>query len=112
MSKRPSPIRVVTFSTLYPNFEQPDHGVFVENRLRHLIATGEVASRVVAPVGWVPFDSPIFGRHQANARVPSGEARFGVSILHPRYLIIPKIGMTMAPALLFAGALRVLKRLQ
>jgi teichuronic acid biosynthesis glycosyltransferase TuaC len=112
MSKRPSPIQVVTFSTLYPNSEQPNHGVFVENRLRHLISTGEVASRVVAPVGWVPFDSPIFARHGANARVPSRETRFGLSILHPRYLTIPKIGMTVAPALLFAGALRALKRLQ
>ncbi len=106
------PIRILTFSTLYPNAEQPTHGIFVENRLRHLISTGEVASRVVAPVGWIPFDSHLFGRHATNARVPETETRGGVTIYHPRFLVIPKIGMSVAPALLYAGALGTLKRLQ
>ena len=30
-------IRLLTFTTLYPNAAQPHHGVFVENRLRHLL---------------------------------------------------------------------------
>lgn len=106
------PIRTLTFTTLYPNSEQPTHGIFVENRLRHLVATGEVSSRVVAPVGWVPFDSAIFGGYVANARVPRAETRFGLSIRHPRFPIIPKIGMTAAPGLLYAGALQTLKRLR
>ena len=41
------PLRVLTFTTLFPNSEQPSHGVFVENRLRHLVASGEVESVVV-----------------------------------------------------------------
>ena len=105
------PIRILTFSTLYPNSEQPTHGVFVENRLRHLISTGEVISRVVAPIGWVPFDSAIFGRHASIARVPTKESRFGITVHHPRFLVIPKLGMSAAPALLYSGTLRVLKRL-
>ena len=111
-ANRRRPIRIITFSTLYPNPEQPNHGVFVENRLRHLIATGEVTSRVVAPIGWVPLDAPIFGKHASNARVPLSELRLGLSVVHPRYLIIPKIGMSVAPALLYAGALRTLRRLE
>ena len=55
-------IRLVTFSTLYPNAVQPNHGVFVENRLRHLIASGEVVSRVVAPVPYFPFRAARFGQ--------------------------------------------------
>ena len=35
------PFRLLTFSTLYPNAAQPNHGVFVENRLRHLVASGK-----------------------------------------------------------------------
>src|SRR5690348_6671279 len=95
----PRPIRIVTFSTLYPNTEQANHGVFVENRLRHLIKTGEVTSRVVAPVGWLPFNGPIMGRYASHARVPLSETRFGLPIVHPRFLIIPKVGMSLAPAL-------------
>ena len=47
-------VRLLTFSTLYPNAAQPNHGVFVENRLRHLVATGEAGSTVLAPVPWFP----------------------------------------------------------
>ena len=109
---RDRPIQIITFSTLYPNSMHPNHGIFVENRLRHLVAAGQVASRVVAPVGWVPLDSPIFGRHAANARAPLTESRFGLPVLHPRVLIIPKVGMLLAPALLYVAALRTLRRLQ
>src|SRR5271169_3294344 len=87
------PIRILTFSTLYPNSAQPNHGVFVENRLRHLVETGEVSSRVVAPIGWVPFDHPVFGSYATNARVPASETRFGLPVAHPRFMVIPKIGM-------------------
>ena len=106
------PIRTVTFSTLYPNPEQPNHGIFVENRLKHLLATRDVTSRVVAPVGWVPFGARLFGRYAAYARIPLSESRLGLQVLHPRFLVIPKVGMSIAPALLYAGALRTLRRLQ
>ena len=28
-----APLRLLTFSTLYPNAAQPNHGIFVENRI-------------------------------------------------------------------------------
>jgi len=98
-------IRMVTFSTLYPNAIQPNHGVFVENRLRHLIASGEVISRVVAPVPYFPFRSARFGHYAEFAQVPAWEERHGLTINHPRYLLIPKIGMNMTPHLMAWAAL-------
>jgi glycosyltransferase involved in cell wall biosynthesis len=106
------PIRIITFSTLYPNPAQTNHGIFVENRLRHLVATGRVTSRVIAPIGWVPFNSRIFGRHAANACVPLQQLRFGLEVFHPRVLTIPKVGMLLAPILLYACVLGLLRRLQ
>ncbi|HEX7325067.1 MAG TPA: hypothetical protein VF292_06910, partial [Rhodanobacteraceae bacterium] len=44
------PVRLLVFTSLYPNSEQPRHGIFVEQRLRHLAATGKVSATVVAPV--------------------------------------------------------------
>lgn len=35
------PIRTLLFSTLYPSNVRPSHGIFVETRLRHLLASGE-----------------------------------------------------------------------
>jgi teichuronic acid biosynthesis glycosyltransferase TuaC len=94
-------INILTFSTLYPNSVRPGHGIFVENRLRHLLATGEVSADVIAPAPWFPFSGNRFGEYGAFARVPHIETRHGISIHHPRYPLIPKIGMTIAPWLIF-----------
>jgi len=110
-SEATRPIEIVTFTTLFPNLVQPNHGVFVENRLRHLVGTGEVSSRVVAPVGWVPFDWKLLGRHAQIRRVPRREKRGDLSVFHPRVVIVPKVGMLLAPALLYASARRLLHRL-
>ena len=93
-------MKILTFSTLFPNSEKPGHGIFVETRLRHLVASGQVEARVVAPVPWFPSANPRFGDYAKQARVPRQEQRHGIAVLHPRYLTIPKIGMNVAPLLL------------
>lgn len=43
-------IRLLTFTNLYPSDERPRHGIFVEERLRRLVATGRISASVVVPV--------------------------------------------------------------
>ena len=97
-------MKILTFSTLFPNTEKPGHGIFVETRLRHLVASGQVEARVVAPVPWFPLHHARFGNYAQFAKVPVRETRSGIDVLHPRYMVIPKIGMNLAPSLLAAGA--------
>jgi teichuronic acid biosynthesis glycosyltransferase TuaC len=104
-------MRTITFSTLYPNQSQPRHGIFIEQRLRHLLKTEQLESRVVAPVPWFPFQHPRFGRYAVFARAPRDETRHGIRILHPRYLLLPKIGMSQAPLAMALAAKRSLDRL-
>jgi teichuronic acid biosynthesis glycosyltransferase TuaC len=104
-------IRLLTFSTLFPNNARPNHGVFVENRLRHLVASGAVSSEVIAPVPWFPSSHPCFGDWAVNARVVTQEIRHGLIVRHPRFLVIPKIGMSLAPVLLYRAMLPVMQRL-
>jgi glycosyltransferase involved in cell wall biosynthesis len=104
-------LRVLTFTTLYPNAAAPQHGVFVENRLRHLWGSGRVRGEVVAPVPWFPIDAALLGRYGRLARVPSREYRHGVVVHHPRYALLPKVSMTAAPFLLYAGAAPFVARL-
>src|SRR5215471_10902488 len=106
-----SPIRLLTFSTLFPNAGQPNHGVFVENRLRHLIATGQAESTVLAPVPFFPCRSERFGAWSRFARAGRHETRHGLAVHHPRYLVLPKAGMSIAPALLYHASVRALRRL-
>ncbi|PPQ38463.1 glycosyltransferase [Rhodopila globiformis] len=95
------PIRLLTFSTLFPQAARPNHGIFVENRLRHLLGSGEATSTVLAPVPWFPSGAARFGDWGVNARAPRAETRHGIRILHPRFPVIPKVGMSLAPWLLY-----------
>jgi teichuronic acid biosynthesis glycosyltransferase TuaC len=104
-------IRLLTFSTLYPNNARPNHGIFVENRLRHLIASRRAHSIVVAPVPWFPSRSPRFGEWARHASVAPSEVRHGIEVHHPRYPVIPWVGMSAAPYLLYRAMLPALRRL-
>ena len=109
-----APLRLLTFTTLYPNTARPNHGVFVENRLRHLVASGAVTSMVLAPVAYLPAAAAgLASRHgwEGLGDVPRREMRHGLAVHHPRYLVIPKIGMSLAPALLYHAAARALRRM-
>lgn len=104
-------IRTLTFTTLFPNAEQPAHGVFVAQRLRHLLATDRVTTKVVAPVAWFPSRSRRFGEYARVARVPHMEEFDRVEVLHPRYPLVPKVGMTIAPYLMAHGVRKTVARL-
>ncbi len=106
-----APIRLLSFSTLYPNAARPTHGVFVENRLRQLAASGQAELRVLAPVPWFPSASPRFGAWAVHARAPRAETRHGLEVAHPRFPVIPKVGMTLAPWLLYRATLPAARRL-
>jgi glycosyltransferase involved in cell wall biosynthesis len=105
-------LRILTFSTLYPNAAFPQHGIFVETRLRKLVESGQVEARVVAPSPWFPAWAPFPAAYRPYAQVPRHEIREGIAIEHPRYLQIPKLGMTLAPFALAAAAERAMRRLR
>ena len=102
-------MNILTFSTLFPNPEVPHHGVFVERRLQHLLRNSKIRSTVFAPVPWFPSQREAFGSYASYARVPQRENRFGVDVYHPRYLLLPRIGMSLAPYLMALSVYRKLR---
>ncbi|KPF45895.1 glycosyl transferase family 1 [beta proteobacterium AAP51] len=103
-------MRTLLFSTLYPSSARPTHGIFVETRLRELLRQPNVETRVVAPVPWFWSTDPKHGEYAAMARTPAREAWNGIDVQHPRYIVIPKVGMTAAPLLLALGARAAVQR--
>jgi glycosyltransferase involved in cell wall biosynthesis len=103
-------VRILTFTTLYPSAAQPQHGIFVETRLVKLVESGAVAARVLAPCPWFPLGSGRLGRYAVFARIPREEIRCGLRVDHPRYPVLPKLGMNLAPLPLFAAVLSSLRR--
>jgi teichuronic acid biosynthesis glycosyltransferase TuaC len=98
------PIRTLLFSTLYPSSVRPGHGIFVETRLRELLNSGRVQTKVIAPVPWFFSTSPRYGDYARVTRTPARELYNGVDVLHPRYFLPPIVGMNIAPFLLALGA--------
>ena len=78
--------------------------MFVETRLQKLLETGEVEAKVIAPVPWFPSQAERFGAYALLAATPLREVRHGVEVFHPRYLLPPRVGMTVAPFSLARGA--------
>lgn len=113
--RAPGRLRLLTFSSLYPNAAQPNHGIFVRNRLLQLVASGGADSVVVAPVPYFP-DLPaplarLAGGWAAYGGVPASEKRDGLDVSHPRYPVLPKIGMSLTPRSMSRACLPTLRRL-
>ena len=94
------PLSILTATTLFPNSARPSHGIFVKTRLKKLLETGAVRAQVIAPLGWMPPGVAYAGAEHLRA-IPAHEIIDGIDVSHPRYLIIPKVGMNLAPTLLY-----------
>lgn len=101
-------IKLLVFSTVFPNAAQPHHGVFVRERMRGLPPEAEV--QVVAPTPWFPFVSGL--RPGFRPVVPREEIQDGVRVLHPKYLSIPGILKCLDGVFLFLSTLPALIRLR
>ncbi len=102
-------MNVVTFTRLYPNRAQPEHGVFVEERMRRVAALPGHSLRVVAPVPFVP-PVPVPRRYRVYRAVPPVERRYGIAVAHPRYPLLPKAGGAMHAAGLSWGSFPSVRR--
>jgi len=96
-------IKLLLISSLYPNSEHLQHGIFVEARLQKLLVSGQVEAQVIAPVPWFPrllrplTEFAPFAHYARYIDVPSQEVLQGVRVYHPRYFVIPKVGMLLTP---------------
>ncbi len=102
-------MKILTFTSLYPNAVNPQHGIFVETRLRKLVETGEVDARVIAPIPSFPVTFGPFARYAAHAAAPAFETRHGIGIHHPRFLSIPRVGMRLTPSSMAIAARKLFR---
>lgn len=85
-SSRKKP-KVLAISFLFPNSKQPNHGIFVLNRLKALSEYVDLV--VVNPIPTFPLDRFVRHRRQ-NESIPFQESIEGITVYHPRFLSIPK----------------------
>ncbi|MFL6863220.1 MAG: glycosyltransferase [Allosphingosinicella sp.] len=80
-------LRLLSFSTRYPNPARPQYGNFVERQNVALARREGVEVEVLAPVLLPPF--PLSLRHRGLRAVPVCEERCGLRVHHPRATYLP-----------------------
>jgi glycosyltransferase involved in cell wall biosynthesis len=105
-------MRILTFTSLYPNSAFPVQGIFVATRLRKLLERSGWQAKVVAPVPWSPLSGKRFGRYGKMASVPAHETLHGIDVRHPRFFVVPKLSWMFTPFTMAAQAYGLIRRLQ
>lgn len=103
-------LRVATLSTLFPNREQPNFGVFVEGQTLRLAAREDVELRVVNPVPMPLFPLNLLDRYRQLRDLPEEEIWKGVPVSRPRLRVLPGLSGPFNPSLLVQAARPVLQR--
>ena len=104
-------MKVLVFTTLYPNHLQPNNGIFIKQRMSHFAQLDECQTKVVAPVPYCP-PLPIFKNKYIFSQIATHEDQDGIDVFHPRYPLIPKISMLFHGFSLFLSSLCTVKKLK
>lgn len=107
-AEAPTPKRVLSLATLFPNATQPRLGTFVARSLEALAAGGDWQVTVINPIGVPPL---ALGRYRARAEAAvSGQER-GLMVHRPTFPLIPKLGGRANPALIASSIMPLIHRL-
>jgi len=103
-------MKVLVFSSLYPNNIWPYRGVFIKERMTTFAKRTGSEVKVVAPVPYYPAIR--FGSRWLFSQIARHEVRDGLDVYHPRYAMTPKVGMLSYGILMYLSVLRMISRLR
>lgn len=103
-------MKILTFTSLFPNREKPDFGIFIFQRVASLAQQPNNFVEVVAPVPYFPrwLGSQRWG---AFSRIPVDEVFHNLRIHHPRYPMLPGASMRLHGWLMFRWSKALVKQL-
>lgn len=106
-------MKIVVYTSLYPNNVWTHQGVFVKERMTHFAKETGASVRVVSPVPYFPKVSMLgAGSWSKFSQVCAQERIEGLEVYHPRYLLIPKVSMFVHGVLMALASLPLLRRLK
>ncbi len=103
-------MRILTFTSLFPNAVDPAQGIFVYRRAANMATIPGMEMDAVAPVPLAPNWNK-FPRWSRFAAVPGTESIGNLRVHHPRYPLLPKISMPLHGLLMFLGAQKLARQL-
>lgn len=103
-------MRILTYTSLFPNSTDCNLGIFIYQRAKHL---GERPGNTVTAVAPVPY-APAWlkGTRPGKTAVLAAEDRIGdLPVFHPRYFLLPKISMPLHAWSMYVGSLPLIRKL-
>jgi glycosyltransferase involved in cell wall biosynthesis len=97
-------LRILTFSSLFPNSIDPAYGIFIYQRAAKLAERPGIELEIVSPVPYFPGWLKI-RRWRKSAELPSQETIIDLTVHHPRYFLLPKVWMPLHALSMFVGCL-------
>lgn len=103
-------MKILTFTSLFPNQKRPDFGVFVFQRVSHVASRPGNLVQVVTPIPYFPSWIPS-KRWGTYSQLPRQERIGNLDVYHPRYPFLPGVLTPLHGLLMFLGSLFLVRRL-
>ena len=94
-------MKVLVLTSLYPNDANPQHGIFVENKVRHRLRHDGLDQTVIAPLPFLPRWAAAIPKYRVLAAIPAYETRFGLAVWRPSYPALPRLSVSLSPLLMY-----------
>ena len=103
-------MKVLTYTSLFPNPAQSELGVFIYQRMAHFAALGNNEVVVVAPIPYAPswFSKT---RWRKWTGIPAVEKRGNLTVYHPAYAMLPGVSLPLQALLMFLGSFPLVRRI-
>lgn len=93
------PLHILSIATLFPDATRPNFGIFVERSLAALARQPGAHLTIVAPVGMPPWPLSLHPRYAPLRALPAVEQWHGLTVIRPRFTLIPHLARRNAAAI-------------
>ena len=104
-------MKIIVYTSLFPNHLNPDFGIFIKNRMFNFAKLDGCEIVVVAPVPYCP-PWKFLGKWYEFSKIKKIEMMQGVTLYHPRYLLVPKISMIIHGLSMFLSSINTFKKIK
>ena len=96
-------MRILTYTSIFPNSSDPTHGIFIYQRSKHFALRPGNDVVAVSPIPYFPRWLKL-KKWRASSDLPRQEMIGDLSVYHPRYPLLPKISMPLHGFLMYLGS--------
>jgi glycosyltransferase involved in cell wall biosynthesis len=103
-------MKILSFTSLFPNSSNTRHGIFVKNRLVKIMEYYEFNISLISPIPATPFLPAKLNPYRKQSSIAELEQVEGIQVHHPRYTHVPLIGMYFQPWFMYRSALKLIQK--